>query len=58
MTEFAVKQVRTLGAAAKTCIITEAWTVRTQLSLSSVGAVVNGTYANPSEVLGPHDVEY
>ncbi|MCU0978266.1 MAG: 1,4-alpha-glucan branching protein GlgB [Pirellulaceae bacterium] len=32
--------------------------MRTQLSLSSVGAVVNGTYANPAEVLGPHDVEY
>ncbi len=32
--------------------------MRTQLSLRSVGAVVSGTYANPAEVLGPHDVEY
>jgi 1,4-alpha-glucan branching enzyme len=35
----------------------EALTVRTQLSLSHVGAVVNGTYADPSEVLGPHEIE-
>jgi len=31
--------------------------VRTQLSLSHVGAVVNGTCADPSEVLGPHEIE-
>jgi len=31
--------------------------VRTQLSLSSVGAVVNGTHGNPAELLGPHDLE-
>ena len=31
--------------------------MRTQLSLSGVGAVVNGTHANPAELLGPHDLE-
>ncbi|MCY2992463.1 MAG: 1,4-alpha-glucan branching protein GlgB [Planctomycetota bacterium] len=30
--------------------------MRTSLSLASVGAIVSGTHADPSEVLGPHEV--
>jgi 1,4-alpha-glucan branching enzyme len=30
--------------------------VRTSLSLASVGAIINGTHANPFEILGPHEV--
>lgn len=31
--------------------------MRTQLSLSHVAAIVNGTHANPAEVLGPHELD-
>ncbi len=31
--------------------------MRTQLSLSSVGAVVRGECANPADVLGPHEID-
>ena len=32
--------------------------MRTQLSLSSVGAIVSGTHENPPDVLGPHEMEH
>jgi 1,4-alpha-glucan branching enzyme len=39
--------------------ITEAWeihNVRTQVSLGSVGALVEGRHENPFEILGPHEL--
>ena len=32
-------------------------TVRTNVSLESIGALVEGRHSNPFEVLGPHEVE-
>ncbi|MGB7326713.1 MAG: 1,4-alpha-glucan branching protein GlgB [Rubripirellula sp.] len=32
--------------------------MQTQVSLSSIGRLINGTHENPSSVLGPHPVEY
>lgn len=32
--------------------------MHTQLSLSSIGRLIDGTYENPSNVLGPHPIDY
>ena len=32
--------------------------MHTQVSLSSIGQLVNGTHENPSSLLGPHNVDY
>ena len=32
--------------------------MHTQVSLSSIGQLLNGTHENPSSLLGPHSIDY